>query len=145
VTEQEAALVITRFLRRVVARRAYDHLLTHGPVWRNTTVFREHSLTAMLGFVDNFPHQSFSKRKLDPLAIVFYGRDTIPGILFSILLDLRSTPRDVRSKMLSLRLPDHLNRIINGLYRPEIKVPKHLITGHFKHTTLSPSKTPAKL
>jgi len=94
-----------------------------------------------------FPHKEFSKRRLPPLCIVFHGADVIPGLLFSILLDLRweHMPAPVRGELLATRSPMQLDRLINGLYRPEFKVPKRLVTTLFRMETVRDAPKPPKV
>lgn len=80
-----------------------------------------------------------SRRKLFPSTnIVFFGKDMIIGIALSILKDARLLSKDGQRRILSMLSEDDLNKIVNGFYRPEIKVPRHFFSRDYERVTLSP-------
>ncbi len=64
---------------------------------------------------------------------VFYGKDMLPGLALSILSDCRDGLSTEGSNLvLSMRTDDEVNSVINGFYRPEIKVPRHFYSNPIK-------------
>jgi hypothetical protein len=65
------------------------------------------------------------KRVLAPLSTVFFGQDIIDGIALSLILDLRKLSPTGRTRLLAMVGESSLNSLINGIYRPELKIPRH--------------------
>ncbi|ROM93791.1 hypothetical protein [Pseudomonas brassicacearum] len=65
------------------------------------------------------------KRELSPLSTVFFGQDMINGIALSLILDLRKLSPTGQTRLLAMAGESSLNSLINGIYRPELKVPRH--------------------
>ena len=70
-----------------------------------------------------------SKRELPRFGSIFYGADMKTGIALSLIKDFRDNLSDAsRGKLLTCSTDDELNRLVNGMYRPEIKVPRHFFS-----------------
>ncbi len=70
-----------------------------------------------------------SKRELPRFGSVFHGTDMKTGIALSLIKDFRNNLSDAsRGKLLTWSTDDELNRLVNGMYRPEIKVPRHFFS-----------------
>jgi hypothetical protein len=62
---------------------------------------------------------------------VFFGKDMIPGMLLTLISDARELGENSRKQVLNAKTDEDINTLINGFYKPEIKVPKQLITTEF--------------
>ncbi|MDX7986061.1 hypothetical protein FE392_01750 [Xenorhabdus sp. 12] len=69
--------------------------------------------------------EQLTRRKMQRGNSSFSGfENCINGLLYSILIDIRNLDNeDDRKKLLSTHSDDGINLIINGLYRPEVRVP----------------------
>ena len=63
---------------------------------------------------------------------VFSGRDMIPGAALSVIHATRDLTEKAKAQILNASDEYASNNAINGLFRPEIKIPRFLITGKFQ-------------
>ena len=66
-----------------------------------------------------------ASRHLQPLEIVFSGGAMKTGLALSIIKEAREFSPASQQKVLESTTEDQLNGLVNGLYRPEVKVPRH--------------------
>ncbi|CAG9411211.1 hypothetical protein NVI2019_OHEONHNH_00728 [Providencia alcalifaciens] len=59
---------------------------------------------------------------------MFCGENIKVGLGLSLLRLLRELPQEDRLTLLASRSVTEVNRVVNGIYRPEIKVPKHFFS-----------------
>ncbi|HHR6406776.1 TPA: DUF4116 domain-containing protein [Providencia alcalifaciens] len=59
---------------------------------------------------------------------MFFGENIKVGLGLSLIQLLRKLPEDDRQNLLSTRSVEGVNRLINGIYRPEIKIPRHFFS-----------------
>ncbi|UVE69348.1 hypothetical protein L2Y90_21680 [Burkholderia pyrrocinia] len=83
---------------------------------------------------------------------VFSGRHMIPGVGLSLIHAIRGMSDKAQTMILGAESEFDLNKVMNGMFRPELKVPRHLITADFQkiqmpyassHDSASPS-TPSE-
>lgn len=78
-------------------------------------------------------YDKLSKRELPRFQTVFHGKDMKAGIALSLIKDFRENlSHTSREKLLCYSTEHDLNRLVNGMYRPEIKVPRHFISDENK-------------
>lgn len=58
---------------------------------------------------------------------MFFGKEMRTGLGLYLLKRIRNIPHSDRQKILSMKSEHELNRVINGILRPEIKVPKYFL------------------
>ncbi|CAI2325747.1 TPA: DUF4116 domain-containing protein [Vibrio parahaemolyticus] len=75
-------------------------------------------------------HKVLSENIIDIKTNMFLARDFRKGLGLSLIKQFRKIPSDDRHKLLSVKSTEQFNDIINGLYRPEVKVPRHLFVNH---------------
>jgi hypothetical protein len=75
----------------------------------------------------------------DDLKDIFVGKDIVPGLLMTAISDSRKIGREANQKMMAAQNENDFNEILNGLYRPEIKVPNHLFVKNPSFVTDSDS------
>ncbi|MTC14598.1 DUF4116 domain-containing protein, partial [Providencia alcalifaciens] len=73
-------------------------------------------------------YEILSSKEIENAKTMFYGGNIKVGLGLSLLQLLRTLPEDDRQDLLSIRSVDGVNRLINGIYRPEIKVPRHFFS-----------------
>lgn len=77
-------------------------------------------------------YSRLSKRTLQPFQTVFAGGDMKAGIALSIVRDVRENlSQDTQERILSNVSDVHVNKLVNGLYRPEIKVARHFFSNQY--------------
>lgn len=87
--------------------------------------------------LDQSEYSRLSKRTLKPFQTVFAGDDMKAGIALSIVRDVRDNlSHDAQVRMLGNTSDSHINKLVNGLYRPEIKVARHFFSNHFMENTI---------
>lgn len=82
-------------------------------------------------------YETLSPRTLpDPTQVIFSGPHMKAGIVLSIVEQARLVSQ--RSQEILLACPDHAstNALMNGLYRPEVKVPRYFISETFQKSQL---------
>ncbi|MBT2374283.1 hypothetical protein [Pseudomonas fluorescens] len=72
-----------------------------------------------------------SKRTLQPFETVFSGGDMKAGIGLSIIRDLRKLPPESGRRLLESAGENQINKLVNGMYRPEIKVARHFFSDKY--------------
>lgn len=77
-------------------------------------------------------YRKLSGRGIPPLSAVFIGKDMKTGLALSIINDLRQHV-SIECREALLQNPDEvrMDGLINGLYRPEIKVPRHFFSENY--------------
>ncbi|MDX7991877.1 hypothetical protein [Xenorhabdus littoralis] len=88
--------------------------------------------TRMLNTISSLAHKFLSDRYFERYQICFFGIDNcLQGLLYSIILETRrwkeksGLDKDV-DVILSSRTDDEINKVINGFFRPEVRVPRML-------------------
>lgn len=81
--------------------------------------------------LDSTEYGKLSKQKLQPFETVFSGGDMKAGIGLSIIRDLRKLSPTSNYNLLESRGEVAINKLVNGLYRPEIKVAKHFFSDNY--------------
>ncbi|AOJ05590.1 MULTISPECIES: hypothetical protein [Burkholderia] len=77
-------------------------------------------------------YSRLSKRTLQPFQTVFAGGDMKAGIALSIVRDMRENlSPDAQARVLGNVGEAHVNKLVNGLYRPEIKVARHFFSNQY--------------
>ncbi|WP_137199719.1 hypothetical protein [Pseudomonas sp. CFBP13528] len=76
-------------------------------------------------------YANLSKRTLQPFETVFSGGDMKAGIGLSLIRDLRKLSPTTNHRLLSCTGEVEINKLINGLYRPEIKVARHFFSNNY--------------
>ncbi|WP_157655046.1 hypothetical protein [Burkholderia ubonensis] len=77
-------------------------------------------------------YSRLSKRTLQPFQTVFAGGDMKAGIALSIVRDVRENlSQDAQARVLGNVSEAHVNKLVNGLYRPEIKVARHFFSNQY--------------
>lgn len=72
-----------------------------------------------------------SKRTLQPFETVFSGADMKTGIGLSLIRDLRKLSPESNKRLLDSTDEVAINKLVNGLYRPEIKVARHFFSDKY--------------
>ncbi|WP_198359342.1 hypothetical protein [Burkholderia ubonensis] len=88
-------------------------------------------------YLNQSEQSSLSKRELTPFETVFAGRDMKRGIGLSIISDARKLSPESRKKILESTTEGKINSLINGLYRPEIKVARHYFSNDFGESSVA--------
>jgi hypothetical protein len=70
--------------------------------------------------------------KYNTPAYVFSGRNMIPGIALSLIHATRGMSQTAKDRIFGAKNEDDLNNVMNGMFRPEVKVPRFLITDNFQ-------------
>ncbi|MBI6548303.1 hypothetical protein [Xenorhabdus lircayensis] len=82
----------------------------------------------MIKNISKRAHDCLKLRVFMEYSICFSGiDDCLRGLLYSIILEIRNLTRSLEGDakvLLSARSDDEINRIINGLFRPEVRVPR---------------------
>lgn len=89
--------------------------------------------------------KDISRRKLEPFQTVFSGEDMKAGIGLSIIKDLRKLPPESSKRLLAGTGEEHMNKLINGLYRPEIKVARHFFSDSYMEAAVKKDDKTGKL
>ncbi|EHJ4094685.1 hypothetical protein [Escherichia fergusonii] len=66
-----------------------------------------------------------SERNIENKETMFIGKDIKTGLVMSLIKPFRNIPDDDKEKLLSINTVDGMNKLTNGIFRPEIKVPRH--------------------
>ncbi|HCP8973791.1 DUF4116 domain-containing protein [Escherichia coli] len=69
-----------------------------------------------------------SERNIENKETMFIGKDIKTGLVMSLIKLFRNIPDDDKEKLLSINTVDGMNKLINGIFRPEIKVPRHFFS-----------------
>ncbi len=89
-----------------------------------------HDSNLLKNMISSIARRSLKDRVFEAHGICFSGFDNcLQGLLYSIILEARQLDRwgqNDAQKIFSARSDDEMNRVINGLFRPEIRVPKML-------------------
>ncbi|MCY0924482.1 MULTISPECIES: hypothetical protein [unclassified Streptomyces] len=102
--------------------------------WVSLVEMRFAGTPKLQGHIPGLPDEDYgavSRRELDRFGIVFYGGDMIRGLGLSILERIRGMSDKSQEAMLTMRDDAGLNKLVNGLFRPEIKVPRHFFSENF--------------
>lgn len=75
-------------------------------------------------------HKILSFNEIDIQSNMFIAKDFKRGLALSLIEKFRLLPSIDREKLLNTISVDRMNDIINGIYRPEVKVPKHFFINH---------------
>lgn len=75
--------------------------------------------------------QTLRKKDQSKYGFTFFGKEMRAGLGLYILKRLRAIPENDRQKILAMRSEDELNHVINGIARPEIKVPKYFFSKEY--------------
>ncbi|ECG0678883.1 DUF4116 domain-containing protein [Salmonella enterica subsp. salamae] len=72
-------------------------------------------------------------QKKDPSIcdFMFFGKEMRTGLGLYLLKRIRNIPHSDRQKILSMKSEHELNSVINGILRPEIKVPKYFFSKEY--------------
>ncbi|MFC5722270.1 hypothetical protein ACFP1Z_19070 [Streptomyces gamaensis] len=102
--------------------------------WMSLVEMRFASTPKLQGHIPGLPqedHQAVSRQELDRFGMVFSGGDMIRGLGLSILERIRGMSDEAQDTLLNMRDETGLNKLVNGLFRPEIKVPRHFFSTNF--------------
>lgn len=81
-------------------------------------------------------YSRLSQRLLQPLEIIFAGGDMKVGIALSIVCDVRKNLSSDSQIRLFSNIDDvRINKLVNGFYRPEIKVARHFFSNDYMEDT----------
>jgi len=72
-----------------------------------------------------------SKRKINPFETVFSRGDMSAGIGLSLVQDFRKLSPASNHRMLECTGEVEMNKLVNGFYRPEIKVARHFFSDNY--------------
>ncbi|RMT91117.1 hypothetical protein ALP39_04014 [Pseudomonas marginalis pv. marginalis] len=81
-------------------------------------------------------YEDLSTRRLQPFETVFSGGDMKAGIGLSIVRDLRNLSPASNKRMLTNVDEEKVNKLVNGLYRPEIKVARHFFSNSYREVAV---------
>ncbi len=83
-------------------------------------------------------YTQLSKRTLNPLHTVFSGGDMKTGIVLSVIKDIRDNlSADSQHKVLGLTDEKSINGLINGFYRPEVKVSRQYFSSNYMEASIT--------
>ncbi|ECG8590423.1 DUF4116 domain-containing protein [Salmonella enterica subsp. salamae] len=68
------------------------------------------------------------RRESSVYNFMFFGKDLRTGLGLYLLKRIRAIPESDRQKILAMKEEHELNRVINGILRPEIKIPKYFFS-----------------
>jgi hypothetical protein len=90
-----------------------------------------------LPWLSETEREDLQSREIGTVDHVFLGPHILMGLALTILDDCRTilTPEN-RDRVLAIRSADELNAIVNGFYRPELKLPKRFAPGYAGQETL---------
>nr|WP_315984391.1 DUF4116 domain-containing protein [Vibrio parahaemolyticus] len=75
-------------------------------------------------------HKILSYTRLGIRSSMFLAKDFRKGLALSLIKRFRELPEHDRQTLLSNLHLKYLNDVINGIYRPEVKVPRHFFINH---------------
>lgn len=79
--------------------------------------------------VSKIDAQALQKRKVAGLANVYYGPQMLHGLALSIIRDCRKlSSAEDQNRILESQTEPEINGVVNGFFRPEIKVPRHFFS-----------------
>ncbi|ECG8592066.1 DUF4116 domain-containing protein [Salmonella enterica subsp. salamae] len=76
------------------------------------------------------------KQDTSKYGFIFFGKDIRAGLGLYILKRIRSIPQNDRLKILSMKGEYELNSVINGILRPELKIPKYFFGKEYTQVLL---------
>jgi len=89
-------------------------------------------------FVSKSSFNKIGKLRCGTIKSVFKGKDMLPGLGLSLLLDMRKClSPDERERLYQLATSDEIDLCVNTFYRPEIRLPKQFSTAK---TTIIPGE-----
>lgn len=86
--------------------------------------------------LDSDEYAKLSKRKLQPFETVFSGEDMKAGIGLSLIRDLRNFSPASNQRLLEHTDEVAINKLVNGFYRPEIKVARHFFSDNYMEASV---------
>jgi hypothetical protein len=75
----------------------------------------------------------------------FVGKDMVPGLLMTAISDSRKIGHDTNQKIMNAQTEDDFNEIFSGLYRPEVRVPRHFFVENPIFAKIEINADPASL
>jgi hypothetical protein len=78
------------------------------------------------GLISGLEFLDVLQKKTNTAEYVFAGPDMLDGLLLTLLASLRPTQQSTRDAIFGIDNDDDLNRLVNKLYRPELKVPQEV-------------------
>ncbi|HCC0888482.1 TPA: DUF4116 domain-containing protein [Salmonella enterica] len=75
--------------------------------------------------------ETLRKKESSVYNFMFFGKDLRAGLGLYLLKRIRAIPQRDRQKILAMKGEHELNRVINGILRPEIKVPKYFFSKEY--------------
>ncbi|EID0733823.1 DUF4116 domain-containing protein, partial [Vibrio parahaemolyticus] len=82
--------------------------------------------------ISNDAHKILSFSEIDIKSNMFLAKDFKKGLALSLIKKFRQLPNNDREELLNTQSIEQFNSIINGIYRPEVKVPRHFFVNHGK-------------
>ncbi|HHI5006295.1 TPA: hypothetical protein ACP5TP_004789, partial [Vibrio parahaemolyticus] len=83
-----------------------------------------------IGNISEEAHKKLSFSKVGIRSNMFLAKDFRKGLALSLIKKFRELPNKDKENLLSVEYTSNLNDIINGIYRPEVKVPRHFFLNH---------------